>query len=419
MQEPSSTANLPARSSPSHRLTHFSHRYVLPVVGSCAVTLGSLVLLGDWKGTGPAMYWTLLAAGLGALLTSFGYLAWQETVPARKSPSPTGPPAARPLPITPAPLPLPPAPPISPLHTAVHRPHSGLGRAAVSAALRSSEDLWHQWTAPKSRPLGVDLSGPVAEAWYFPARSGAIAPFASRDEDLVFLAPGRRELVLSSPAEATGTPPPAPPVARPAAPTRTQPFTELELEELFPTDAAFDAVAFNTPSPPSAIAPVVSPAGAPPPPPEPTPSAPPVSVPPAPTPPLPPVPPAWELEAAKVAALGESGPYVAGPTGLLPTLDSIDHQVYLEAMNPTPPHLRSGRGATPRKPTPARSRSARRYSHEAVCAMCARKVAGFRSWVDCPQCGQPMCRDCLGIAFLSGADGRCFTCRESHGPAAT
>jgi hypothetical protein len=383
------------------------------VLGSCAVTLGSLVLLGDWKGTGPAVYWTLLAAGLGALVASFGYLAWQETAGLRaRSPPPARSQHAVPSPHDgPVPRPTVPIPGAS---RSIH-PHSGLGRAAVSAAARSSEDLWHFWTTPKSRPLGVEVAGPIAESWYFPSKSGAIGPFASRDEDLRFIP---SPIAADESLELTPPPATAPselPSVRPSLTPRTEPFSELELEALFPTSAEFDAVAFNGPPTPATLtgpAPPSRPA-----PPSEGESAPLPGVPPVPlTPPAPagPATPDWDLAVVDASALGGSGAFVAGPGGLLPTLDSVDHQVYLEAINPMPPHLRSVPVAGPRSPEVPRARPARRRTPEIVCTMCSRKVAGFHAWVDCPRCGQPMCRECLGRSFLTGSDGHCYSCRDSH-----
>jgi len=385
------------------------------------VTLAFLILFGAFTGTGPALYWTLLVVGLGALLSSFGFLLWQDELSSRAIRTSSTSAAVRP-PSAPPPRkdPTKPAPP------QVHYPHpdSGLGRAAVSAAFRPGDELWQHWTTPLGRPLGVEAAGPVAESWFSPAKAGAVAPFAGRDHDTWVLSDDRRTVVRGGPAGVVGGSPsraPAPPKLARASTSggiRAHPFTELELDTLFPMELELDRPSPLSPdrairAEPRKLPPVTTPT-------EPTPSIPAASASVEPHAPLlPPVPSApWEEPGPKAAAaLAEADPLLGGPDGL-PTLDSIDHQVYLEALNPTPPHLRSSIRTDAKRAGPREARSSARRYYREFCAMCARKLSDFRSWVECPRCSQPMCRECLDLSFLTGAEGRCLSCREPNGPSA-
>jgi hypothetical protein len=428
VSDPPSTTERKPPTPASHLVTHYSHRYFLPVAGTCAVVLAALILLGEWSGTGPALYWTLFAVGVGALVSSFGFLAWQENLALRASrPAPSGSspvPAAAPSAASAIREPHRPA---MTHHLALPHLHSGLGRAAVSAAFRSGDELWHRWSTPPSPSLGVEVAGPVASSWYAPTKEGALAPFAPRDQGIWFLSPEHHLVIPDLPPAGGG---PSFNVSggsrdlrlEPEPSERTQPFSEFELDTLFPPEPGAPLPPFDDDSgtPPSP-APFAT---------RPTPSAPP-SIPilsdteERPRPPSAPsslrsaAPPIWEALDAEIAlAMAEAGAMGSGPSGMLPTLDSLDHQVYLEALNPTPPHLRSSTPRSRPKPPKSIGRSVGPLPDHEFCTMCARKVADFRTWVECPRCGRPLCRDCLGISFLTGAGGRCFNCRESHEPVA-
>jgi len=399
----------------SARVTHLTHRYLLPIAGTFAVTLGLLILVGEWRTTGPALYWTLLAVGVGALLSSFGYLVWQEGSARRRAATT---PAPEPIEASPAPMEeSSPSIATEPATAPLGRPHSGLGRAVVGATHNPGDELWQHWVPLKTAPLGVEASGPVGESWYYPAKSGAIAPFASRDRDLVFLAADRSVVELgasSANSDRRTNRPPAPiSASRASSLARTQPFSEVELDSLFPTEAEtvlegpFPALPppMAAPTNGGPLIPVRSPAAP--------------SVAPGIDATRPATPASWEVPGTGAAALSEASSLYAGPTGSLTSLDSLDHQIYLEAINPMPPHLRTALPGPPTPksdPAPARSPPA---ALDEFCAMCTRKLSDFRSWAECPRCSRAMCRDCLGVSFLTGAEGRCFACREPHGQTAT
>ncbi len=408
----------------SERLTRFSHRYLLPITGACAATLGILILLGLRPIEGPALYSTLLLAGLGALVSSFGFLAWQETV-SRPSPN-TRSASSRPSP-TPSKKVEPSAKSVAPTHS---MPLSGLGRAAVSAAYRAGDQIWHQWTTPRTRSLGVDVTGPVASSWYIPPKVGAPNPYSRRDQDLLFVNGGRLAPVTPSSTLAGEPPVPNPSLARRSGRAvkivtpRAVPFTDTELDTLFPPESPPPRSAPTAPATPAhlSVSPSSSPGSARPPGPAPDVLAPSPVLTGLSTPPEPSGGPtvAWELPGPEAfAGVSEPEPNFSGLGGLLPTLDAIDHQVYLEAINPLPPHLRSQPLRRDPRGDGTGSAPSERHARPGFCSMCARKLSDFRSWVECPQCSHPMCRDCLGLSFLTGAEGRCFVCRDSRGtPAA-
>jgi hypothetical protein len=414
----------------SHLVTHYSHRYFLPVAGTCAVVLAALILLGEWSGTGPALYWTLFAVGVGALVSSFGFLAWQESLALRASRpvAHVAPPAAPVAPAVPGTT-AEPHRPVSAHHLTLPHLHSGLGRAAVSAAFRSGDDMWRRWVTPASPSLGVEVAGPVASSWYSPTKEGALAPFAPRDQGIWFLSPDHHLVIPDLPSSGGG---PSFSVSggsrdlrlEPEPTERTQPFTEFELDTLFPPEPGAPLPPYDdTPPPEPAPDPFAGPPGSPAPSP---PTIPTLSdteerprAPSAPSTFRTGAPPIWEgLDAEIALAAAEAGAMGSGPSGMLPTLDSLDHQVYLEALNPTPPHLRTSHRPSRPKPPKRTVRSVASPEGHEFCTMCARKVADFRTWVECPRCGRPLCRDCLGISFLTGAGGRCFNCRESREPVA-
>lgn len=397
----------------SEQITHASHRYLLPVVGAAAGALGAVAMFGRSALARPYVPWALVGLGAAAVASSAAFHHWQLTRRARVAAS------ANPLPNhDPFPSPFPGRLSALAEAHAAHgtMPHSGLGRAAVSAA--AGDRAWKQWESPPSAPLGVALAGPVPETAYVPPRGGADSPFAARDRDLQIAVGPALVPVSSSPPSAPLSPAPrfvpAPAVrassqarARLAA-RRRIPFSDAELDAMFPPEAAIApslplASAELSPIPfprpalsleSEAMAPSIGPAA-------------PISV---------------TLGPARPALPPTAGAHRVGveaPSGrfrILPSLISLRDPLYVETIHPIPPHLRSApgsRGGT----APARranSTIARGASASHECVGCLRHLSGFRGWVLCPGCHQALCRRCLGASFLASSEGYCSTCRPWH-----
>jgi hypothetical protein len=96
--------------------------------------------------------------------------------------------------------------------------------------------------------------------------------------------------------------------------------------------------------------------------------------------------------------------------------DGISHsnaqtaELFLEAANPVPPHLR---GESARARTEARRPSVRSIgsaSQRSVCASCSKVVVNLRMSGPCPKCLRPICNDCLREAFVTHGHGWCIDC---------
>lgn len=406
----------------------------LLAAGAWAVALGAILLLGVWKEVDRFLPYLLLAVGVGTLASSVGLLLSPGEAARVKLDRPRATSPAKAGPSSPAPRRTEAGRPTPKPRDS--RPHSGLGRAVVSAASRTGDEIWRRWTTPIARPLGVELAGPVPETAHSAPKSGGFVAFPRRSQDLQFVTrarPGGTEpdgfLPPAAPSPHASAPSPPSPsnAARSPPPPRPQPgpFSETELDALFPC---------APPSPPAAevlSSPrTVPPSGGPN-------EAPrsenrfasdaadetsgrfavgnPAAAPPQAARPEVPV----HREPSPIRADEDMGPLLAGPLGLLPVLDSQDHVVAFEATNPTPPHLRLSPYMEPDRLLAGRSGTGVRESLRWYCTECSRALSDFRSWVQCRRCSRPMCRQCLTSSFLAGADGHCANCRSSQGTAAT
>ncbi len=318
-------------------------------------------------------------------------------------------------------------------------PESGIGRAAVSATAHVGDEFWGRWLLPHADSLGAELVGPVPATPYLPPVPGALAPYSARDADLVFVGRG-------SPAGRAEPRParPHPPRNSAAAPVYLssggstagdraittiggRAFSEEELDRLFPPDTS----PWSPPSPGNGPSPE---RGVPPPQAPETPIA---------RPSPGPLERALRASAApRMPGVGAPEPYApsgagsvlaavpvgvtdyAAPFSEFPgtggTTERMNHPLHLEALNPIPPHLRSAGGSPPRRPPAVETAPPLRPNPARSCSMCARQLWDFRSWGDCPECGDPICEHCLRLSFLTGAEGHCWDCREApEWPAAT
>jgi len=112
------------------------------------------------------------------------------------------------------------------------------------------------------------------------------------------------------------------------------------------------------------------------------------------------------------------GPRVPDPTASSRSgsFKAVSRQVaestdlFLEAVNPVPPHLRSvGVHAQIEAHRPTR-RSISCASQRSVCASCSKVVVDLRMSGPCPKCLRPICNDCLREALATRGHGWCVDC---------
>jgi hypothetical protein len=105
----------------------------------------------------------------------------------------------------------------------------------------------------------------------------------------------------------------------------------------------------------------------------------------------------WTSSEWARAAGPDGGPSAAGSTDLL-----------WEAANPVPPHLRGF--PRPTVHPGAALRRTPRHHPPWFCADCCEPVSDLRTWAPCPECRRPMCRGCIGRSLATGIGGRCEAC---------
>ena len=424
------------------RFARVTYWYVLPSLEGVGVAVGVLLLATGSSGTAAGALAVSVLAGLG-LAAWVGSLVWlrRRARPVSMS-RPTVPPIApeppeetaddRPTRATPA---TPHRSPTAPI------PHSGIGRAATSRLSWSGAEIWQRWRQAEAGHLGAPLVPPVGETAYLPPRAGVLHPFAARDRDLWLEHPtvpidraGAYAGDMLRPGAGTtpSTPSPAvsPPARHPLHWPHRSPFSADDLDRLFPPEEPM----------PSAVGPGVD--GGPMLPPiddsvfaalDDLPMGPvarpiaaigtrflesePAAVEPEPLLPAPLVPTASPPEPIAVDEYpaGDLAPPWSGG-GLTPDSSSIDHLLYLEAINPIPPHLRSphapSMSITPPAPPP-RVPAAARSGARTACVACTRGLGDFLSWSPCIGCGQPLCRECLHRSFALGEEGFCWDCSSA------
>jgi len=417
--------------SSGERTLDLAYRWILPTGGLGAASVGLGLLMSGWASPGPAASLALFLVGWGTAATLFGAYWWSTT-----------PPAPAPLMSVPAVAP----PTTTPGSSSVAGPRRPSGAHLTSSFSRQgydwrvlslppspADETWISWLPRETRRLGPPASRGSARTAYSAGRPGSLVAIPTR-------AQGRGVRATSLPgdlARADGTEPTArtpgearPPIRSPvtvealfhtppapAAPSTG--YTEEELDRLFPpapgehtpfltgapdrvgmrdsdrvgtspgnilrAAAATDSPRFPREAPPSIedeldLAMETSdrlPPG-------------PASVPPAVPEDRSSSPPRW---------MGEFP---------LPAAPAVD--LYLEAANPIPPHLRG----TDRLVSTVKHRLPRRTPEperpKSVCASCSRVVVNLRMSGPCPRCLRPVCSECLRQAFRSHGEGSCVDC---------
>jgi len=158
-------------------------RYVLPIAGGAALALGSLAVSGLHNAFDRYLPVASVAVGVTTLWASFVPYASGRT----PRPGLNAVPARGPVHVVPTPSARPAARTIPPeKHHLRPSEAEKRERGAVPAHVaKPGDELWRHWATPKTS-LGAALVGPVPETAYSPSRSGAVAPFAARDRDVVF-----------------------------------------------------------------------------------------------------------------------------------------------------------------------------------------------------------------------------------------
>ncbi len=368
----------------SDRAARLVCRYLLPATGGASTAFAALFIAGVGPFPSRPLAFLLMVAGLASVFAAFTLA---------RSEAPVVPPSTARVARRRGSAPPTPAPPSATTHRVPtwsdSKPHSGLGRAAVAASPHAERGIWDQWETAREPTLGATLVGPVPETAYSLPRTGAIAPFAARDEDAIVISEVRDRRTGSTA-----------PLTRPWSPTldseeldrsvrddpvrRLEPFSAEDLDLLFPpsergapTPASTGIRASGRAAGPEPN--VVRPTELP----EEEPTSSPTFGP-------------TESPSADFGALSWGAPGLAVEFGL------PDHELYLESINPVPPHLRAGTKTAP--PSSESVASGR-------CSICSDPVEGFRSWTPCPRCFRPVCRDCLTESLQEGRSGECASCR--------
>jgi hypothetical protein len=368
------------------RVAHHSHLWVLPVAGAGALALGSLTLVHGLR-VDLIRYLPIasILVGGAALVGAYASHPWH-----RRGTRATGPSsAAGALPVA-----VPADHGASVLEGPEVGPSSGLGRAAVHAVAHVGDELWRRWATPRSSSLGAQLVGPVPVTAYAAPPEGATNPVSDRDRDIVFL-PEPGEVVPSDRPSAVTVRAPAArfragdpfvSLSKPAAggtdASRMVPFTEEDLDRMFPLDPSASALG---PSTLTARA----------------------SSPPRPTT-------AAVARPVPMVPLGEAGPLSSGPVGLLPTLDEYDHATNLADLGPFDPGAGRLPSGLPGRSDPRPANDGPPNAVARLCHGCARRLSDFRTWAECAGCRKPLCRLCLTLSFVSGTMGSCSDCSGVH-----
>jgi hypothetical protein len=390
----------------SERLTHASHQYLLPAVGAGAASLGGILLLGAGASTRPYLPFALVGLGAAAVVSSFAFHRWQY----RR--------AAVPTPPVPAPAPL---VRDEPYGHASSIPHSGIGRAATTSLEGPGATSWRQWDMLPTGSLGAAVTGPVAESAYVPAVIAPPGPYAARDVDrmLVPMAPLPRPAPVRGSIGIPGAVRRVPvPTVRSSANSRARlaarrraPFSEAELDALFPPDRSPAPITAPMPLATAELSPIPFPrtalaleADA-------------VVAPLERAAPLPSAPPALSPASHPATDVGSpGGEQPSGRFRILPSLLSLRDPLYVETIQPLPPHLRSTPKRSGARAPASRSGSVteRPADRPPECVGCLRTLSGFKGWVMCPGCHGPLCRKCLGASFFASPEGQCSRCRPWH-----
>ncbi|MGA3021393.1 MAG: hypothetical protein ABSE66_01095 [Thermoplasmata archaeon] len=414
------------------RFTRLSHQLLLPAAALTSLFLGLALLLDPLARVGVYTPFALLAVGLGALASSTSLYRWWNPLPlpGESVPAVGVATASRPT-----------GPPTEAATGPADRPRSPItGRGSEWRVLSSPSDpgdeTWLSWLPRERRRLGPKAIGSVPGVVHSPGKAGNLVAFPVRNyyhgvrsamgsgeiAGSASLAKPPRSIaeVDSAPVSpptpddrSRGLPPPSP---------RAEPLSEEELDRLFPPVSGRRSV-FLSEAPERVGGPSSW----------------------AMEPGLPADPPARSDESARSTERDWSTPEGdgdspsrgvpfedqradrptipgstafsrSGPLGVFPRPDARSADLFLEAANPVPPHLR-GTGLPVRmEPHRPARRSLNSASQRSVCASCSKVVVNLRMSGPCPKCLRPICNDCLRQAFVAQGHGWCLDCSSDPAP---
>ncbi len=104
-----------------------------------------------------------------------------------------------------------------------------------------------------------------------------------------------------------------------------------------------------------------------------------------------------------------TSPYSESPD-TSPRPRGTEAELFLEATNPVPPHLRNASGSLRVEVHRPARRSVDPGSQRSVCASCSNVVVNLHMSGPCPKCLRPICNDCLHDAFARFGHGWCIDC---------
>jgi hypothetical protein len=390
-------------------LTDAALRWVLPATASVSLSLGVALLLSRGSIAAADVSLGLFLTGWGASAALVAVLCrgqfkgarrGAETMEVSVTPAPDGGPSWLTRPET------------------VSRPAASFSNRGsewrvLAAPTGPGDETWLSWLPRESRRLGADTGKIGRGAVYSPGGSGSLVAFPTRKES----SSARSETMAGDFARSKARIPPSPEV--PPASTRRSGFSEEDLDRMFPPTVGGRSLFLSevpdkigVPLAPSKIPNMPVEAGV-------------------------------GFTTSAVSRAGRSQPLgadvVARSPGSPPAEDSTDlavlsespsaslrafsedsrgppnpvDELFREAVNPVPPHLRGARLPThvgSRRPDrPRRDTS----NPKSVCASCSKVVVTLRMSGPCPKCLRPICNECLREAFVTHGQGWCIDCSST------
>jgi len=412
--------------APWEALTHAVHRWFLPSAAVAALGFGGVLLSDPSAGVGRFAPYALLAIGAAALASTVAFWLWRTTI--RSLPRPLevpDPPIAAALSV-PSPTPQ---PAVTGPRTRVAS-HAGSEWRVLSAPTKPGDEIWLSWLPRETRRLGAEVLGLASGGVFAASRPGSLVavPVQGRagTVDPAHSTGGAQLSGATVALHHSGTSDKGEEFPRPSLGpaqsgpsyrrSRPGPFTEEDLDRMFPPSSERRSVFLSDAPARVGIQPLSRSVGD-------SSFGPPagrdLSLP-ADEPPLAEVDSEaggdvigsgvddeiTELSRLLKSAVPANPKRRDSPEGI----DPAGGEIYLEATNPIPPHLRlidsrsRSEGGRPGLGPGSRAES------KSVCASCSKVVVNLRMSGPCPRCLRPICTDCLRESMAAHGQGRCIDC---------